>query len=642
MVVLLIFMAIVAGCQERPANWSAAGPSKVIHPGEKFSVKLSAKISSGWHMYSITQPSGGPTTTVISVPAKQPFRLGGSITAPAPQTAYDANFDMNTETYEEGAEFIVPISVDSSAPTGKQELAVDVRFQVCNDTRCMPATTEHLAVPVRIEATKSPATIVAKSVTPSVTESAPASIPKATPASSAVVEKNSDQRPTGASSRTQSIESFLWLAAVMGGLSLLTPCVFPMIPITVSYFVNHAGRTRRSAVITALLYGLGIILTFTALGMLLAIIFGAGGVNKFAANPWVNLLITASFLGFAFSLFGAYFIQVPPALMNKLDSLTRRKEGSQVIGALLMGFTFTLTSFTCTAPFVGTLLVMTAQGNWRWPLAGMLAFSTVFAVPFFFLALAPQFMSQLPKSGAWMNSVKVVMGFLEVAAAMKFLSNADLVWHWGIFTRQTVLAAWVGIGLLTVLYLLGFLRLAHEEPVGSVGGLRLTMAIIVLATTIWLVPGLFGRQLGELESFLPPETSMSSSTPSEGLRSNSEAEMHWMINDFDGALAKAKRENMPVFIDFTGYTCTNCRWMEANMFSRPEISQELSKFVCVRLYTDGDGEIYQHHQKLQQEKFGTVALPYYAILRSDGSVSDTFPGLTRSSSEFLSFLASQK
>jgi thiol:disulfide interchange protein DsbD len=268
----------------------------------------------------------------------------------------------------------------------------------------------------------------------------------------------------------------------------------------------------------------------------------------------------------------------------------------------------------------------------------MLAFSTVFAIPFFFLALAPQVLSQLPKSGGWMISVKVVVGFLEVAAAMKFLSNADLVWRWGIFTRQVVLATWVGIGILTILYVLGYLRMAHEEATGSVGAGRLIVAMVVLAATICLVPGLFGRQLGEVEAFLPPDTTSSSSRAIEGPWSNSDAEVHWMINDYEGALAKAKRENMPVFIDFTGYTCTNCRWMEANMFSKPEVSRELKRYICVRLYTDGDGEIFRRQQSLQQEKFGTVALPFYAILSADGSVSDMFPGLTKSESEFIAFL----
>jgi len=328
--------------------------------------------------------------------------------------------------------------------------------------------------------------------------------------------------------------------------------------------------------------------------------------------------------------------------MNKLDLLTRRKEGSKVLGALLMGFTFTLTSFTCTAPFVGSLLVMTAQGNWRWPLAGMLAFSSVFAIPFFLLALAPQVLSQLPKSGNWMISVKVVVGLIEVAAAMKFLSNADLVWRWGIFTRQVVLATWVGIGILTILYVLGCIRMSHEEPITKVGPVRLIVAMTVLAATIWMVPGLFGRQLGGLEAFLPPDTAQGSANAIGGPQSGSETEVHWVINDYDGALAAAKRDNKPVFIDFTGYTCTNCRWMEANVFSRPEISEQLKRYICVRLYTDGDGDLFQRQQNLQQQKFGTVALPFYATLRSDGSVSDTFPGLTKSPSAFLAFLTSKK
>ena len=591
-------------------------------------------------MYSITQPSGGPTTTVITVPRTQPFRLDGQISGPPPRIAYDANFEMNTETYEEGAEFVVPVAVTASTSAGDQKLTVDVRFQVCNDTTCMPATTEHLTVPVRVDAIKATSATGAKLIAQT-GPVLPAHQPVA-PTHRASLENKVASMPAATSSAPkQSITTFLWLAVVMGGLSILTPCVFPMIPMTVSYFVNRSGTSRRSAVQIAMVYGVGIILTFTALGLLLAIIFGAGGVNKLAANPWVNLLITAIFLGFAFSLFGAYFIQVPPGWINKVDSLTRRKEGSRVVGALLMGFTFTLTSFTCTAPFVGTLLVMTAQGNWRWPLIGMLTFSTVFALPFFFLALAPQILSQLPRSGSWMISVKVIMGFLEVAAAMKFLSNVDLVWNWGFFTRQVVLATWVGIGILMILYLLGYLRLSHEEPVESVGAGRLIVSVIVLTITIWLIPGLFGRQLGELESFLPPETITHSSGASQTQKADPEAEVHWVVNDYEGALAQAKREGMPVFIDFTGYTCTNCRWMEMNMFSRPQIAQELKRYVCVRLYTDGEGEIFERYQKLEQERFGTVALPYYAILGSDGSVSGTFSGLTKSSSEFLAFLEHQ-
>lgn len=638
-IALLLTMAMGAPCQDRPARWSAAAPGKALQPGAKFSVQLSAEITSGWHVYSTTQPPGGPTTTVITVPSTQPFKLAAPIIGPPPHTAYDTNFEMNTETYEDRAEFNVPIAVTSYVHPGDQKLTIDVRFQVCNDTTCMPATTEHIIVPVKVEVPKSTAPAASKPVsqTNHVTPSAPQLAGTLPPT---VLEKTSQTAGSAVHSGTsrQSFGSFLWLAFVMGALSLLTPCVFPMIPMTVSYFVNQSGASRRSAINSALLYGLGIILTFTALGLLLAIIFGAGGVNKLAANPWVNLLITAIFFGFAFSLFGTYFIQVPTSLTNKLNSLTRRKEGSRVVGALLMGSTFTLTSFTCTAPFVGTLLVMTAQGNWRWPLAGMLVFSTVFAVPFFLLALAPRALAQMPKSGTWMISVKVVVGLLEIAAAMKFLSNADLVWHWGIFTRQVVLATWVGIGILTIFYLLGFVRTSHEEAVESIGAGRLVLTVIALASTIWMIPGLFGRQLGALEAFLPPEATSSSFVANAQAQPNAETDVQWMINDYEGALARAKQENKSVFIDFTGYTCTNCRWMESNMFPRPEISRELKRYICVRLYTDGDGAVFQHQQNLQQTKFGTVALPFYAVLSPDGSVTSTFPGLTKSESEFLNFL----
>lgn len=260
------------------------------------------------------------------------------------------------------------------------------------------------------------------------------------------------------------------------------------------------------AVKLATIYSLGIIATFTLFGMLLAVFVGAAGINLFAANPWINLLITAIFLFFALNLFGAYEITIPSSVLTRLDSLTRSKEGdgSGIIGALLMGLTFTLTSFTCTSPFVGTILVSASQGEWQMPLVGMLAFSTVFALPFFVLALAPQLVSQLPRAGGWMNAVKVSMGFLEVAAAMKFISNVDLVWKWGIFTREVILAVWIAIGIVLSIYLLGKFQLAHDSRPERLGAGRMLAAVLSLAVSFYLLTGLFGARLGELESFLPP------------------------------------------------------------------------------------------------------------------------------------------
>jgi thiol:disulfide interchange protein DsbD len=396
----------------------------------------------------------------------------------------------------------------------------------------------------------------------------------------------------------------------------------------------------------ATIYAVGIILTFTALGVALAVIFGAAGINKFAANPWINLLITGIFISFALSLFGAFNLQVPSSILTKLDALSRKEEGAggggRIIALLLMGLTFSLTSFTCTAPFVGTLLVMAAQGKWIYPVIGMLAFSTVFALPFFVLALAPQLVSQLPKSGGWLNSVKVVMGLLEIAAAMKFLSNADLVWHWSIFTREVVLASWVAVALLITLYLLGKFQLSHDTPTPHIGAARLMITLVSLAFGFYLLTGLFGRRLGELESFLPPATENSSSavlaSGNNTAAVTANGELTWITNDYESALKQAKAEHKPVFIDFTGYTCTNCRWMEVNMFTKAPVKEELAKYVRVRLYTDGEGQPYEGFQQMQQREFGTVALPLYAIVNGDGKSLTTFPGLTRDQAEFVSFL----
>ena len=637
----VLLTAVCARAQDQ-VEWSAHGPAKALNRSERFSVAVTAVIAAGWHIYSFTQPAGGPITSQATVPANQPFSAAGAISGPPPHRAYDPNFEMETETYQGSIDFNMPIVVQPDAPPGTQNVAIDFRFQTCSETTCMPPKTVHLSAPVKITAVAKTAVVdapkPAETVAPlfkPLVSTAPSSsvLPALSTATTAGRKTNASSGPN-----TQSLWSFIWLAAAMGGLSLLTPCVFPMIPITVSYFTSRASTNRRGAVFTAAVFALGIILTFSALGMLLALVFGAGGVNRLAANPWVNLLITLIFVGFALSLFGAYFIQLPSGLLNKVNSLTSSNDGSHVLGAVLMGFTFTLTSFTCTAPFVGTLLVMTAEGNWRWPLAGMLAFSTVFAIPFFVLALVPQWVTGLPKAGQWMVSVKVVMGLLEIAAAMKFLSNADIIWHWGIFTRQAVLSVWIGIGLLIVLYVLGCFRLIHESPIGSVGAGRLTIAIVFLAVTVWMVPGLFGRPLGELESFLPPDPNPGSYAATSSSVAVELRDPQWILNDYPAALALAKQRRRPIFIDFTGYTCTNCRWMEANIFPRPEIRSELKKFVLVRLYTDGDGPKYQQQQSMENARFGTVALPLYALLTPDEKLIATFSGLTRKSDEYLHFL----
>ena len=414
------------------------------------------------------------------------------------------------------------------------------------------------------------------------------------------------------------IGHYLWLAASAGAVSLLTPCVFPMIPITVSYFSNNASQGVRSA----LVFAGAIIGAFTGLGVALALVFGAAGVQRFAANPWLNVGLTVLFVAFALNLFGFYEIVLPSRALTALDKAARDQEsaGAHTAGAVLMGLTFALTSFTCTAPFVGTILVTAATGAWREPALGMLAYSTVFAMPFFVLALIPQWAARLPKAGRWLVTLKVVMGFLELAAAIKFLSNADLVWHWGIFSRDVVLALWIALSGLTAAYLVA------SGP-GTVG--RLAGAAGALGVGIWLATGLVGRSLGELESFLPPRP---------GQRDSYVLNLNWHLNDLQSAMVLAKNESKPVFIDFTGYTCTNCRWMEANVFARPEVKAELNRFALARLFTDGDGPLYENQQAYQEKTFNTVALPLYAVLAPDGHTIATLPGLTRDPAVFLAFL----
>lgn len=604
---------------QTPAKWTLASAESVrsLSVGEDLNVTLEVSIERGWHLYAPEQPEGGPIPTTIKVTEGNPFTLAGKIGSPKAIIQPDQNFivdgkPLETRYFVDKAIFEVPLRATGTASVS--DLSLDVRYQLCNETFCLPPRTTRVTFAGSEDVGRAGLQTSAQTDPP----------PAAAPQTSFAPGEPTDIWP------------FMWLAVTLGALSLLTPCVFPMIPITVSYFTNHAAGNRAKSVKLAAIYSLGIIGTFTILGMLLAIFVGAAGINLFAANPWINIMIAAIFLFFAFNLFGAYEITLPTSVLTGLDKLTRSKEGegSGVVGALLMGLTFTLTSFTCTSPFVGTILVSASQGNWQMPLLGMLAFSAVFALPFFVLALAPQMLAQLPRAGGWMNSVKVAMGFLEVTAAMKFISNVDLVWKWGIFTRDVVLAVWIAIGVILSVYLLGKFQLAHDSKPERLGAFRMFAAVVSLAVSFYLLTGLFGAKLGELESFLPPD--LEEQTSSRNNRKSDEP--NWLTNDYHGALAKAKAEKKRLFIDFTGYTCTNCRWMEANVFPKKDVENELNKFVLVRLYTDGDGELYAAQQQMEQDMLGTVALPYYAVVSSDGNLIASFPGLTRNVGEFVDFL----
>jgi thiol:disulfide interchange protein DsbD len=402
-----------------------------------------------------------------------------------------------------------------------------------------------------------------------------------------------------------------------------------MIPITVSFFLNQRG-----GILQAVVFSLGIVVLFCALGLGVTAAVGPFGVNQLGANPWVNGFITLVFGAFALSLLGAFEITLPSSMLTKLDSASRR---GGYLGTLLMGLTFALTSFACIGPFMGSLLVASVQSKGLQPVLGMVSFAAGLASPFFFLAAFPGYLKKLPKSGGWLARVKVVMGFVLLAAMLKYASNIDQVLQLGWITRERFLAGWFVLFTLAGLYLLGLLKLEGNEEGDHLGIGRLIVASVLLIFSCSLLPGMFGAPLGELDAYVPPASSTG------GLfNARASAQQVWMKNQYQQALSQARAENKLVLVTFTGYACTNCHWMKANMFPRPEIAEAAKNLVLVELYTDGTDKESEENQKLQDEKFSTVAIPYYAIIDPDGKVVASFAkGMTKDTQEFLTFLTTR-
>jgi thiol:disulfide interchange protein DsbD len=400
-----------------------------------------------------------------------------------------------------------------------------------------------------------------------------------------------------------------------------------MIPITMSYFLSRPSGGRRESVAQAAVFCLGIVVLFSGLGLLTTALLGPFGIVTLGSNPWVNGFIAALFLAFGLSLLGAFEINIPSPILTRLN---RSSEKGGLAGALLMGLTFSLASFACVGPFVGTLLAASVAGGGARPLIGMVTFATGLALPFFLLALFPAYLKRLPRSGGWLARVKVVMGFVILAASLKYLSSVDQVLQWGFLTRERFLAAWIVLFAMAGLYLLGFVRLegpTPDEPTG-LGRLLVGMAFLVFALS--LAPGMFGGRLGGLDAYVPAASGASTGSPGSALV--------WMKDQYRAALDRARREGKRVLVDFTGYACTNCHWMKANMFTRPEIAAALQDFVLVELYTDGTDQASEANQNLELSKFHTVAIPFYAILDADEKAVATFAGSTSDAKEYLAFL----
>ena len=591
-----------------PVQWTLEPTSNATRPGDPVHLHLTAKIEPGWHLYSLTTPKGGPIPTTASV------HEGGIINSvelyqPAPERHFDPNFNIDTETFAEELRLLVSGTVPKSSKAGSTEIGVDVRYQVCSDRQCLPPRK------------KTPITTI--SVDPNAPVATALVVPKGYFAVTAIG-ANTPQPASRAPQRQTGLPLFALTAFGLGLAAVLTPCVFPMIPITVSFFLSRRGGVAQAAIFSS-----GIVILFCAIGLGITFAAGPFGVVKLAANPWVNGFIAVVFTTFALSLLGAYEISLPSGALTKIDSLSRQ-EGS--LGTLLMGLTFSLTAFACVGPFVGSLLAASVQAPGIQPVLGMFSFAMGLSAPFFLLAAFPSFLKKLPKSGDWMLRVKVVMGFVLLAVMLKYLSNIDQVLQLGLLTRERFLAAWLAISTLAGMYLLGLLHLHGNRPGEALGVPRLLLAGFAFAFGFSLVPAMSGARLGELDAYIPV-----AQVGSNASGANAEA-LTFMKDQYPEALAKARAEGRPVLLTFTGYACTNCHWMKANLFTLPQIAQEMKKFVLVDLYTDGSDEASVQNQAMQEKNYGTVAIPYYAIVDPQGATTATFPGLTRDSSEWQGFL----
>jgi len=614
---LVLTTALVLAQKLDPIQWKAEAPLAAA-PGSTVLIKVSATIEPGWHLYSLTTPRPSiPTTFKLAdnpvFASADPFQL-------KPELKVDPN-GAQAEQYSGQADFYLKASLKPDAPTGPVTVAVQVRYAACDDKQCLPPKrkTAEFTLKVQAGAASSPS-------------EPPAGYTAGVGRTEIPAEKSAEPVPAPPAA-PEGLAQFLLVAFGLGLAAVFTPCVFPMIPITMSFFLNQPQSTRAQQVKQAFIFCLGIVVLFTGMGLAITAALGPFGVLQIGSNPWINGFIGLIFLALGLSLLGAFEITLPSGLLTKLNAAS---SGGGTLSTLLMGLTFSLTSFACVGPFVGTLLAASVGGDKLQPALGMASFASGLALPFFVLALFPSVMAKMPRAGGWMVRIKVVFGFVVLALMFKYLSIIDAVLRLDILSRERFLAAWFVLFALPGLYLLGFLKMEGIKPDEEVTVPRLIPGVAFLIFSFSLLPGMFGGNLGELEAYIPlaKETAGGGSASTGGLV--------WMKNDLAGALAKAKAENKVVFVNFTGYACTNCHWMKANMFTRPEVNAAMREMVLVELYTDGTTPEDEANQQLQESKFKTVAIPYYLIMNGEEKILASYPGLTKDPAVWLKFLAAGK
>ena len=664
---MLTFLALAVQAQIlTPVKWNIKLEDS--ESAEKTLI-FSAKLDAGWHLYDMNLPEGGPISTSFSFEnLKGAKTIGTPVASKEATTVFDEQFQMELRWFAGEVSFRQKIEV-----TDPKHLQVGgyVEYMACNDENCLPPEQEEFAFSAKdINVEKTLAALAPKedSIQEVPQDTRIAETTPADETSSATPEYVPEKEPQVYQSEdlwkpvieelkafgdttisaTDTSWLFIFFAGFAGGLiALLTPCVWPMIPMTVSFFLKRT-KDRKKAIRDAITYGLSIIVIYLVLGLLITGIFGASALNDLSTNAIFNIIFFLLLVLFAVSFFGAFELVLPASWTNKLDSKADSTTG--IISIFFMSFTLVLVSFSCTGPIIGTLLVQAAtMGAAIGPAVGMFGFALALSIPFSLFAIFPNLLQSMPKSGGWLNSVKVVLGFLELALALKFLSVADLAYGWRLLDRETFLVLWIVIFALLGFYLLGKLKFSHDSDLKYVSVPRLFMAIISFAFSIYMIPGLWGAPLKAISAFAPPLYTQDFSLYDD--------EVHAAFDDYEAGMAYAKQHNKPVMIDFSGYGCVNCRKMEASVWTDSRVKDILENdYVLITLMVDDKTKLpepirIQENGKtrtlrtigdkwsyLQRSKFGANAQPFYILLDNEGKPLAPSYAFDEDVSKYIQFL----
>jgi thiol:disulfide interchange protein DsbD len=675
-IIVLILITVSSYAQIlTPAKWSWQPSVTSVKVGDEIELVFKVTIDNDWYIYANEfDPECGPMLTTVSLNADASFKTIGTLQAIHPKNKHDEIFDCDVKIFVKLAEFRQKIKVLSS----NLKLEGVYQGQVCTEVegKCIPFEGDFVFTGITIAGGGKKVDIKKEEEKPEVVQQVKDTTSKLSLTPAKLTEINGPRLDKSilegeSTFGNDSFWSLLVLAFIAGLTSLITPCVFPMIPMTVTFFLKDT-QTKREGIKKAIIFGLSIIILYSSAGTLFAIILGPEGLNALATNWALNLFIFFVFIIFALSFFGLFEITAPYQLVNKID---QQAEKGGLVGVFFMAFTLVLISFSCTVPIVGSVLALSAGGQILKPILMMFSYSFAFALPFAFFAFFPEMIKSMPKSGGWLNAVKVTLGFLELALALKFFSIADQAYHWGLLDRDVNIALWVVIFTLLGFYLLGKIRLPHDSVLEKIPVPRLLLAITVFTFVVYLIPGLWGAPLKALAGYLPPQytSDFDLVTLTRTTKANEVCEPpkyadflhlpHGLQGYFDykQALKCAREQNKPLFIDFTGHGCTNCREMEAVVWSDPAVLERLRKdFVIVALYVDDKTElpesewytskydskvkksIGKQNADLQITNLENNAQPFYVLLGTDERVLAWPYGYNRSVEDFVKFLESGK